>query len=203
MRRIFVAGIGTDIGKTVISAVLVEALKADYFKPIQCGELDDTDSMRVSSLVSNTQSIIHQEYYRLKGFMSPHAAANEEGVRISIEEIELPDTTNTLVIEGAGGLMVPLNDHEMVVDLISHFNAETVLVSQNYLGSINHTLLSIELLKSRGLPITGIIFNGDPLPATEEVILSSTGIQYLGRVKREQELNAAVISGYASEFRNI
>lgn len=203
MRKIFIAGIGTDVGKTVVSAVLVEALKADYFKPIQCGALDDSDTMWVRKMVGNSGSGIHQEAFQLKGFMSPHAAAKAEGVTLSIQDFKLPDTKNTLIIEGAGGLMVPLNKNEMIVDLISHFEAETVLVSQNYLGSINHTLLSVELLKSRGLPITGIIFNGDSVPATEDVILKYTEVPYLGRINQEDHLDKDVITRYASQFQEL
>ncbi len=203
MRKIFIAGIGTDIGKTVVSSVLVEALKADYFKPIQCGSLDDSDSMKVRKWVANSESVIHQEFYRLNGFKSPHAAAQEEGVEIAVSEITLPETDNTLIIEGAGGLMVPLNNKEMVVDLISHFEAEVVLVSQNYLGSINHTLLSIELLRSRGLRISGIIFNGESVPATEEVILEYTGLNALGRIRQEPEINSEVIGRYAQQFLEV
>jgi dethiobiotin synthetase len=203
MRRLFVAGIGTDVGKTVISAILVESLKADYFKPIQCGSLDDSDTMWVRKLVENAQSTIHEEAYRLNGFMSPHAAAKQDGVNLEIKNIDLPDTDNTIIIEGAGGLMVPINDREMVVDLIPHFNAETVLVSQNYLGSINHTILSVELLKARGIKIAGIIFNGDTVPATEEVILEYTGVPCLGRVGQEENLSKEVISNYADKFQEI
>jgi len=203
MRKLFVAGIGTDVGKTVISAVLVEALKADYFKPIQCGSLDDSDTMWVRKLVENTQSTIHEEAYRLKGFMSPHVAAKEDGVKLEVNSIELPDTQNTIIIEGAGGLMVPLNDQEMIVDLISHFDAETVLVSQNYLGSINHTILSVELLKARGIKIAGLIFNGDTVPATEEVILDYTGVPCLGRIEQIEILNKEVISQLAVKFQGI
>ena len=203
MRRIFVTGIGTNVGKTVVSAVLVEALKADYFKPIQCGSLDDSDTMWIEKLVENTETKIHDEAYKLNGFMSPHAAAKADGVVLQVKSIQLPDTDNNIIIEGAGGLMVPLNDNEMVVDLISHFQAETVLVSQNYLGSINHTLLSVELLKSRGLEITGLIFNGDSVPATEEVILKYTGLKCLGRIHQEEQLNKEVISRYAAEFQGI
>ncbi|MBL4754976.1 MAG: dethiobiotin synthase [Flavobacteriales bacterium] len=203
MRRIFVTGIGTEVGKTVVSAVLVEALRADYFKPIQCGDLDNSDSMKVRGLISNTQSVVHKEYHRLKGFKSPHAAAQEEALEIAVEAFELPDTNNTLIIEGAGGLMAPLNDHEMVVDLIAHFDAETVLVSKNYLGSINHTLLSVELLRARGLKITGIIFNGESVPATEEVVLAYSGLKLLGRINNETEINNKVISEYAKKFTKI
>ena len=167
------------------------------------GSLDDSDTMWVRKLVENTQSTIHEEAYRLKGFMSPHVAAKEDGVKLEVNSIELPDTQNTIIIEGAGGLMVPLNDQEMIVDLISHFDAETVLVSQNYLGSINHTILSVELLKARGIKIAGLIFNGDTVPATEEVILDYTGVPCLGRIEQIEILNKEVISQLAVKFQGI
>ena len=116
MRKLFVTGIGTDVGKTIVSAALVEGLQADYWKPVQCGELDNSDTMKVMSLVSNKKSKFHPESYRLNGFMSPHAAAKLESTTISLDSVVIPDTNNTLVIEGAGGLMVPLNDHDMIID---------------------------------------------------------------------------------------
>lgn len=203
MRRLFVTGIGTGIGKTVVSAILAEALEADYWKPIQCGELDNTDSMRVLEWISNKKTVIHQEAYRLKGFMSPHAAAKQENIVISLESIILPDTSNNIIIEGAGGLMVPLNNEMLIVDLIQHLNAEVIIVSENYLGSINHTLMTLEILKSRGIGITGIIFNGGENQETESVILEYTGVVALGRINKEQSIDAGVISKYATQFKNI
>lgn len=182
-RRIFIAGIGTEVGKTFCSAIVVEALKADYWKPIQAGELDDLDSLWVRDFISNDTSEFHTERYLLSEPMSPHAAAKLDKVHITLADFKTPDTANTLVIEGAGGLMVPLNEEgDMIVDLIPQLADETILISKNYLGSINHTLLSIELLKNRGIQLTGIIFNGDANPETEEIILKSTGVKCLGRV---------------------
>src|SRR3990172_7256718 len=129
MRKLFVTGIGTGDGKTVVSAILTEALKADYWKPVQAGELDNTDTMKVQRLVSNKVSVFHPESYRLTGFMSPHAAATIDNVIIDFNNIQIPDTDKTLIIEGAGGLMVPLNDEQLVIDLIKYLNAEVVLVS--------------------------------------------------------------------------
>src|SRR6202012_1239001 len=139
MRKIFVTGIGTDVGKTVVSAILTQALKADYWKPIQTGTEFDNDTERVKKLVSNTSSVFHSEAYRLKASLSPHAAAKAENTKIDLAEINIPETTHTLIIEGAGGLLVPLNEKYFVIDLIKKMNAETILVVQNYLGSINHT----------------------------------------------------------------
>ena len=153
MRKIFVTGIGTDVGKTVVSAILTEALEADYWKPVQAGDLDQSDSIKVKDLISNEKTIIHPEGIKLNSPMSPHAAADIDNVEIDLKEFNLPKTHNNLIIEGAGGLMVPLNDNDLIVDLIEQLEAEVVLVSQNYLGSINHTILSIEVLKNRGIKL--------------------------------------------------
>lgn len=182
-RRIFIAGIGTEVGKTFCSAIVVEALKADYWKPIQAGELDDLDSLWVRDFITNDVSEFHTERHLLSEPMSPHAAAKIDKIQISLADFKSPDTSNTLVIEGAGGLMVPLNEEgDMIVDLIPLLASETILISQNYLGSINHTLLSIELLNNRGINLKGIIFNGDANPETEDIILKSTGVSCLGRI---------------------
>jgi dethiobiotin synthetase len=181
-KPLFVTGIGTGIGKTLVAAVLVEKLQADYWKPIQSGDLDASDTLKVQGLVSNPKTIFHPETYCLTQAYSPHKSAELDGIVIDENKILLPQTNNTLVIEGAGGLMVPLNDHFLMVNLISQLNAEVILVSQNYLGSINHTLLSVELLKQRGIPVKGIIFNGESNASSEEYILNYTKLQLLGRL---------------------
>jgi dethiobiotin synthetase len=194
MKRIFVTGIGTEIGKTFCSAIVVEALKADYWKPVQAGELDQLDSDFVRNAISNTHTKIHPEQYLLTEPMSPHAAAKIDGITLLPENFKVPVTENDLVIEGAGGLMVPLNhDGDMLVDLIPKVADEVILVSKNYLGSINHTLLSVELLKQRNIPIKGIIFNGDSNPETEAIILSTTALQCIGKIPMmDQELKGFV-----------
>lgn len=180
--RYFVTGIGTEIGKTLASAILVEALNADYWKPIQAGELDYSDSHKVKDLISNSKSVFHPESYRLKLPMSPHAAAEKENTNIEISKCQLPSTNNSLIVEGAGGLLVPLNKKECIIDLIEKLNLEVILVSKHYLGSINHTLLSIEALKRRHIPIKGILFNGNENIDTESIILSKSGLDKLGRI---------------------
>ena len=140
--------------------------------------------------MSNSVSVFHEEGFRLNHPMSPHAAAERDGVEIGLEDFEMPQTENHLVIEGAGGLMVPLNDQDCVIDLIEWSGAEVVLVSRNYLGSINHTLLSIEALKSRGIPVRGVIFNDEENAETERVILKMTGLKCLGRVELLKEFHA-------------
>ncbi|PWS33580.1 dethiobiotin synthase [Pedobacter paludis] len=182
MAKYFITGIGTGIGKTLISAILTEKLKADYWKPIQSGDLETSDSKTIASLISNEKTIIHQESYRLTQPLSPHLSAKLDGITIDLNQIVIPETENNLIIEGAGGLMVPLNENELMVDLIQKLDAEVILVSQNYLGSINHTLLSINLLNQHNIKIKGIIFNGDENLETERFILKYAKIEKLGYV---------------------
>jgi len=196
MKRFFITGIGTDVGKTIVSAILVEALNADYWKPVQAGDADNTDTMKVRSLTSNTVSVFHPETYRFSLPLSPHAAAKTDKIKIDAQKIILPSTSNTLIIEGAGGVMVPLDDEFLVIDLIEKLATEVILVSDNYLGSINHTLLTVEALKSRNIPIVGIIFNGEPIETTEEYILKYTGLKCLLRITKEKEINREVLLKY-------
>lgn len=200
MKNYFVTGIGTNIGKTIVSAILTEALEADYWKPIQAGDLEHTDSFKVKDLISNSTTKIHPEAYRLNKPMSPHAAAKFDNITIDLEKIELPKTTNNLIIEGAGGLMVPLNNKDLIIDLIKKLDVEVILVSQNYLGSINHTLLSLESLKVRKLKVKGVIFNGNPNLETEDYILNYSGVRCLGRIDEHQQLTKEVILSYKNKF---
>lgn len=200
MKKIFVTGIGTDVGKTVVSAILTEALEADYWKPVQAGDLDNSDSIKVENLISNTKTKIHAEGMKLNSPMSPHAAAAIDKVEIRLTDFKLPKTDNNLVVEGAGGLMVPLNDKDLIIDLIQHLDIEVVLVSQNYLGSINHTILSIDALKNRGVKVLGIIFNGEENIETEKYVLNYSGLKCLGRVQQHQTINKQVVLSYKNKF---
>ncbi len=199
--RIFVSGIGTGIGKTVISALLVEALDADYWKPVQAGDLDSSDTKTVRSLVSREQVTFHPEVYRLKAAMSPHAAAAREGIRIEREKLILPPTPKPLIIEGAGGLMVPLNDELLIFDLIEYWQASVVVVVRHYLGSINHTLLTLKALKQSGLPVAGLIFNGEANAESTSFILQYSGIPLIGTIPLEQSVNPEMIRHYAKQLK--
>ncbi len=201
MRKIFVTGIGTDVGKTVVSAILCEALHADYWKPVQTGSFFSTDSDKLQKYISNSKTVIHPESYVLKQYMSPHAAAELEGQHITLANIIPPATNNTLIIEGAGGLMVPLNDKEFIVDIIIKLKAEAVLVIQNYLGSINHSLLTIDALRTRNIPVLGIVFNGPSHKLSENIILSYSGLKCLGRINKESVINKEIVSKYAALFK--
>lgn len=175
-RKIFVTGIGTDVGKTIVSAVLTQALEADYWKPIQAGSLDDSDSMKVENLVSNPKTKVHKEAFLLQEPASPHWSAKLEGISISMDKLSIPKTENNLVIEGAGGIMVPINETQTISDVIKYFKTPVVLVSSHYLGSINHTLISVKTLKNEGIELLGIVFSGKENKESERIIKSLSGV---------------------------
>lgn len=199
--KIFITGIGTDVGKTVASAIVTEALEADYWKPIQAGDLDHSDSHKVKAQVTNGKTVFHPNAYALNTPASPHLAAELDGITIDLKKIIEPKTDNHLVIEGAGGVLVPLNDTECVIDLIQK-DHKVIVVSRHYLGSINHTLLTFEALQNRKIKVAGIIFSGDENKATEEIILNKTGVKFIGRIDNEPYFDANVISYYADKFRD-
>jgi dethiobiotin synthetase len=196
-KQLIVAGIGTEIGKTFCSAILVENLQADYWKPIQSGFPEDSDVRTIKELTS-TEAIFHPSTYNLKAPLSPHTAAELEGKTIYLNEFELPNTKNSLIVELAGGLLVPINDQETNLDLIKKLGLPVVLISKNYLGSINHTLLSIELLKQHHVEIEGIIFNGVPNTSGEKFIENYSNLPVLCRVNQEELTNPATIQKYAT-----
>lgn len=198
--KYIIAGIGTEIGKTFISSILTEYLQADYWKPVQAGALDFTDSDTVKSLISNDKTIFHPETYRLTEPMSPHAAAAIDGVTIELSKFELPQTDNHLIIELAGGLMVPLNNQETNLDLIKQLGLPVILISRNYLGSINHTLLSAEILKLNNISVKGLIFNGEQNKSSEDFILNFTKLECLGWVNFEENINKDVVKKWAECF---
>lgn len=200
-RRYFITGIGTEVGKTVASAIITQALEGDYWKPIQAGDLDCSDSLKVQDWKDNSKSIFHPEAYRLNHPMSPHAAADRDGVEIQLSSIKIPETENHLVIEGAGGLLVPLNQKETILDLIAQIDCEVILVSRHYLGSINHTLMSIELLKQRNIPIKGILFNGAENKDTESIIKKMGRIEIIGRIDELENLNKSTINSVAQRLK--
>jgi len=196
-KKIIVAGIGTEIGKTVSSAILVEHLKADYWKPIQSGFPEDSDVRTIKELTS-VNSTFHPSNYNLKAPLSPHTAAELEGVTISLDEFTLPETSNDLVVELAGGLLVPLNDRETNLDLIKKLKLPVVLISKNYLGSINHTLLSVELLRQHQIEVLGLIINGEPNASGEKFIENYSNLPVICRVNQEGIINKAIIQKYAA-----
>ncbi|MBT2558153.1 dethiobiotin synthase [Hymenobacter sp. ISL-91] len=201
MEHLFITGIGTDVGKTFAAAIITEALQADYWKPVQAGLTPTTDAGTVRGLVQNPVSRFWPERYRLALPASPHAAAAAEDLLLQLTDFELPATTNHLVVEGAGGLLVPLAPGFLVADLVQQLGLAVVVVSRHYLGSINHTLLTLEALRLRQIPVRGLVFNGAPNPATEEAILSYYDGPVMPRIREEPAVSAAVVARYATEFR--
>jgi dethiobiotin synthetase len=196
----FITGIDTDSGKTLASAIICEALEADYWKPVQAGTPRDSDTVR--SLLSNKKSIIHKEAFVLKTSASPHAAAKLDGMTISTSDFIRPETRNDLVIEGAGGCLVPLNDHDFVIDLAARLETVVILIADLYLGSINHTLLTWRELSIRMLNVKGIVFNGVANPESERIILHHTGLRCLLRINREDQINKQVVKRYAELLKS-
>ena len=208
MQPIFITGIGTGIGKTVAAAIVTEALRADYWKPVQAGFDDGTDALTVQRLISNTQTIIHPEVYKLSLPASPHIAAREENITIDLENIcqvysqvisvnrQSSTINHQLIIEGAGGLLVPLNDHQFVLDLIKKLNARVILVSRNYLGSINHSLLTAAACKMNNIDVIGWIFN-DQYMQYEEEIVQWSGYKKIGSIPAATIIDKAFIQQQA------
>ena len=199
--KLFITGISTDVGKTIASAIITEALVADYWKPVQAGDLDHSDSHKILSYISNDQSVIHENSYKLNTPASPHLAAEIDGITIDLKNIKEPITKNHLVVEGAGGVLVPLNTNDFVIALVQP-DYKIIIVSRHYLGSINHTLLTIEAIKNRGLTIAGIIFNGNENKATESLILNYSKLKFIGRINDEPYFDKNVIAEYADLFRD-
>ncbi len=202
-RGIFVSGIGTEIGKTVISAIITKALQADYWKPVQAGDLAWTDTMKVKAWTEGGKGVFHEEAFRLQTPASPHFAAAKDGIDIQLTDFKLPQTDNFLVVEGAGGLLVPLNQSDTIADLIQHLGLAVVLVSRHYLGSINHTLLSITCLKQRGIPIAGIVFNGPATPSSSSIITQMSGAPVLFHLPELEVVDADQVDYWARELRPV
>jgi dethiobiotin synthetase len=201
MERLFVTGIGTDVGKTVVSAILTEALRADYWKPVQAGLEPATDADTVRALVQNPTSRFFPERHRLQMPASPHQAAAAEGLTIRPQDFELPATANHLVVEGAGGLLVPLAPGFLLADLLVQLDLAVIVVSRHYLGSINHTLLTLEALHARGVRVRGLVFNGDSAPATEQFINQHTAVPVLPPLRVEATVSPGMVTRYAAGFR--
>lgn len=200
MKGFFVTGIGTDVGKTVASAILVEALKADYWKPVQSGNQDFTDADFIREYTIHHQTI-HPEEYLFKEPVSPHLAAKYEDKYIDIQNFILPKSNNYLVVEGAGGLMVPLNEKYLIKDLITKLQLPVILVSMNYLGSINHTILTINALRQFNIDIAGIIFNGMANSDSERYVQHYSGVKLLGKIPKADIMSKGFIVQQAEAIR--
>ena len=198
--RIFVTSIDTNVGKTVCSSILCAGLGYDYWKPVQCGDLDFSDSMKVKSYSPLTK--VHAESFQLNAPMSPHEAAKLENMDISINDFKLPKSEE-IIIEGAGGVMVPLNyKGNMIVELASMFKAKVIIVFKNYLGSINHTLLTIDKVKSVGLDILGLLVVGDEVTSSERIIEDATQMNIISRIPIVDRVNQKWVKEQGLKVKN-
>ncbi|MFN8114532.1 MAG: dethiobiotin synthase [Bacteroidia bacterium] len=212
--NLFITGIGTNVGKTVVSAFLTEALQADYWKPIQSGVVEGKDSDTVKSLITNTKSIFHPETYLLKEPLSPHFAAKLDGVEIELDKIksqflnlslslraELRSKAQHLIIEGAGGLLVPINDTHYVIDIAKQFDCEIILVISNYLGCINHSLLSIDYLLRNQFKLKALVFNGTFESEVKQAITNYVKNTLIIDVPQLDELSKSTVLQISSQIK--
>ena len=175
--KILISGIGTGVGKTLVSAAMCNRFGYDYWKPVQCGDLDNTDSHKVQALSKSSK--VFEEAYKLEDPLSPHHAASN--ANLSIDRFAFPDS-HQLIVEGAGGLMVPINETPFTyLDFANSYKLPVLLVSRNYLGSINHTLMSIEMLKQKGIELVGIVISGNVYPEGE-MMYEKYGARIIGRL---------------------
>jgi dethiobiotin synthetase len=201
-RAFVVTGTDTGVGKTVFSAALASAVEAAYWKPIQSGLAGETDSMTVARLGELPAGRILPEAYRLTTPVSPHAAAAIDGVRIDSDTLVPPAVNSPLVIEGAGGLLVPLDERTLTIDVFARWNLPVILCARTTLGAINHALLSLEALAFRRVPVHGIAFVGDPMPDTQATIAAFSGVKILGRLPFLDPLTPASLrDAFAANFR--
>lgn len=196
MKQYVISGIGTGVGKTVVSAIVSEALNAAYWKPIQAGDLDNSDALTVTQLTSNVQ--ILPEAFKLSEPMSPHAAAKIDGISIQNSDFSLPKVTSNFIIEGAGGILVPINDKGLTyADVFEFWKLPVILVSRHYLGSINHSLMTAEVLVNRGVKIAGWIFVGDENEETESIIIQNSGVKMIARIPEVEKITKEFIAEQA------
>lgn len=194
--RVIVAGIGTDVGKTVISAILARALEGHYWKPVQCGLPSDRDWIQEIAGVH-----CHPDAICLKTPCSPHLAARHENMRIEAKKLIPPSCEKPLVIEGTGGLLAPLNEKEVWFDAAVAWETKWVLVHRHYLGSLNHFLLTLDFLEKRNIPIEGVVFNGEGDLETEKMLLEKAKTRCLGRLSWQPQLTRQLLHKIAEEWR--
>ena len=202
MKQFVVSGIGTDVGKTVVSAIVSEALNATYWKPIQAGDLLNSDSIKIKSLTSSV--MVLKEVFQLSQPMSPHAAAEIDSVNIQLKDFKIPQVDSNLIIEGAGGILVPINNEGLTyADVFEFWNLPVLLVSKHYLGSINHSLMTAEVLKNRGVKVAGWIFVGEENKPTESIIISITQIPFIARIPLVDEVSKNFITEQALKLKEV
>jgi malonyl-CoA O-methyltransferase len=193
-RGVFVTGTDTDVGKTVVAACLAAAWNAAYWKPIQTGLADGPgDTAAVKGLAGLPAERVLAPAYAFQAPLSPHAAAAEEGAAIALETISWPAGHDFIVVEGAGGLLVPLNDAALMIDLIQKLDLPAVVVARSTLGTINHTLLSLSALRARRIPILGVVMNGPPNASNRRAIEQFGQVRVIAELPRREPLDAAAM----------
>lgn len=192
MRGAFVTGTDTDVGKTLVSAWLAHFWRADYWKPIQTGAVDGTDFQTVAKLSPAT--VIHPAAYVFQAPLSPHEAARRERARIDLSALAPPETKRPLVVEGAGGVMVPLNEAALTVDFMERLGLPAIVVARSGLGTINHTLMTLEVLRRRHIPILGVVLNGQKNPGNRQAIEHYGGVPILAELQPLFAVTASVVA---------
>ncbi len=199
-RGVFVTGTDTGVGKTVVAAWLTRALDADYWKPIQAGLEDETDTATVRRLTGLPHERFHESAYRLEAPLSPHEAARREGIVIELDRIRLPAADRLVVVEGAGGVMVPINDRAFMADLIARLGLPAVVVARSGLGTINHTLLTLESLEARGVAVAGVVMNGPPNEVNRRAIETFGAVSVIAEFPLLEPLEAGTLAAAAARL---
>ena len=200
MQGFFVSGTDTDVGKTVVSAWLVGRLGAAYWKPVQAGNHPETDSEIVRRLSGAPPERILPEAYVLPEPIAPHEAARRAGTAIDMAKLAPPPHDGPVVVEGAGGLLVPLNDKAYVIDLASELHLPIILVARSTLGTINHTLMSIEAIRRRGLPLAGVVVNGPETPHNRAAIERYGKVEIIAELPWLDQINSAALMAIEPEL---
>jgi len=200
-RQFVLAGTDTDVGKTLVAAMLAAGLPAAYWKPIQSGLTETTDTEIVRALSGLPGTYFLPEAYRLQTPISPHAAATLDGMVIERQRLKLPSVEGRLIVEGAGGLMVPINDQTLLIDVLGDWGLPVLLVSRSRLGTINHTLLSLAALREYGIEVLGVVMNGGEDTVSRQAIESYGKVKVLAQLPVMAELNpTAIKEAYSMVF---
>ncbi len=192
-RQLFITGTDTGVGKTVVSAILMAGLEGKYWKPIQSGLEEMTDTDWIRAVTGLPENHFYTETYRLQQPLSPHASAATEGIHIELESFQLPDTEEHLIVEGAGGIMVPLNETHFMLDLMKKLAIPVLLVARSELGTINHTLLSLEQMRRHGLEVFGVVMNGPNNPGNREAIERYGNVKVRAEIESMPEINSQTL----------
>lgn len=201
MSRFIITGTDTDVGKTIVSAMLVRALDAYYWKPIQAGTADGTDRARVAELSGAPEEKLLPETYCLSVPASPHYAAEHDGVTIDLDRLDVPESSGSLIIEGAGGVLVPITRSTLQIDVFAGWDMPVILCARTRLGTLNHTLMSLAVLQDWEIPVHGIIFVGEEHRDNQKTIAEMGGVKVLGRLPLLDDLTpGALQSAFEMHF---